>query len=157
LEVAKVAERLDGSNDFLRILSMRGCEQWAAFTNERKVTNLAECMGTSCDVVAPGGQAAGQAMLGGRRSWTGDQDEVIELSAVDSAAVVGEAKLSTNLVWRFHALRVSWDPSMTVPGEPHTPEALITRALWCDVCPSGTSPCGKSWPACIGDVCAEGL
>jgi hypothetical protein len=154
LAAAYATERSDvPDSHIVRVLSMQGCEQWVAFTNERKTTNNARCMDTSCDEIAPSGTASGQAILGGDRRWSGDQDEEVTFSTIDSSVISGQADLSRDLVWNFHADRLPWSPNASVSGS--DPVALASRALWCDFCPRGDPSCGAQWPSCISDVCAE--
>lgn len=140
----------------VRVLSMRGCEQWAAFSNEHKLTNNVRCMGTECDVVAANGLASGQAVLGGDRRWSGDQDEEVIFSSVDGSALSGESRLANGVEWDFRAGRLAWAPKDPIDPSDNAPLALASRALWCDACPPGSpASCGGPWPSCIADVCAR--
>lgn len=156
LGVAYATDRMDGAEHFLRVLSMEGCLQWAAFTNEHKLTGNIRCMTTFCDRIETAGQASGQFMVGGDRNWSGELDEDVVFSAVGSEAVAGHAAPSPGLDWVFNARRVGWTPQISLSGSTATPDSLVTKALWCDVCPTGAVGCGTSWPGCIAEVCAQG-
>ena len=137
----------------IRVLSATSCERWLGFTNERKSTSSATCMGGACDSMNEMGSATGLVKAIAPMPWSSEQDETVRFAGVDARSANGASDTSAGR-WDFAARRVDW---LAGAGDAQQPFAV--RALWCDACrftqPADPSCTAPAWPDCVATLCSK--